>query len=131
MAVSREQVLAALAGVSSPSGKSLTDAQVLSEVVVTDGKVFFSLTVDSAAVKEWEPALALASGADGLEATSRLLREGQGVVVAGGWIALEVDCHRAAEVARLAAASGWLDPSVHRDPYGRDRYVLARRSETS
>ncbi|HET9715691.1 MAG TPA: iron-sulfur cluster carrier protein ApbC [Pseudolabrys sp.] len=55
MAVSREQVLAALAGVSSPSGKSLTDAQVLSEVVVTDGKVFFSLTVDSAAVKEWEP----------------------------------------------------------------------------
>ena len=52
-------------------------------------------------------------------------------MVAGGWIALEVDCHRAAEVARLAAASGWLDPSVHRDPYGRDRYVLARRSETS
>lgn len=82
-------------------------------------------------VRAWEPALALASGLDGLVATRRLLAEGRGVVRAGGWIALEVDCHRAEEVARLAAASGWLDPSVHRDPYDRDRFVLARRSETS
>lgn len=83
------------------------------------------------AVRAWEPARALVSGPDGLEATRRLLGEGHGVVKAGGWIALEVDCHRAEAVARLAAASGWLDPSVHRDPYDRDRFVLARRSETS
>ena len=55
MAVSKEQILAALAKVPAPGGAALTDAQVLSDVVVTDGKVFFSLTVDAAAVKAWEP----------------------------------------------------------------------------
>jgi ATP-binding protein involved in chromosome partitioning len=55
MAVSKEQILAALAKVPSPGGAALTDARVLSNVVVTDGKVFFSLTVDAAAVKAWEP----------------------------------------------------------------------------
>jgi ATP-binding protein involved in chromosome partitioning len=55
MAVSREQVLAALAKVPSPGGAALPDARVLSDIVVADGKVFFSLTVDAAAVKVWEP----------------------------------------------------------------------------
>ena len=55
MAVSKEQVLAALAKVPSPGGAALPDARVLSDVVVSDGKVFFSLTVDAAAVKAWEP----------------------------------------------------------------------------
>src|SRR5664280_2362731 len=55
MAVSKEQVLAALAKVPSPTGETLPDARVLSDVVVTDGKVFFSITVDAAAVKAWEP----------------------------------------------------------------------------
>src|SRR5674476_418399 len=55
MAVSKEQILAALAKVPSPGGAALPDARVLSDVVVTDGKVFFSITVDAAAVKIWEP----------------------------------------------------------------------------
>src|SRR5664280_2429082 len=55
MAVSKEQILAALAKVPSPGGAALTDARVLSDVVVSDGKVFFSLTVDAAAVQAWEP----------------------------------------------------------------------------
>ena len=55
MTASKEQVLAALAKVPSPGGVPLTDARVLSDVVVSDGKVFFSMTVDAAAVKAWEP----------------------------------------------------------------------------
>jgi ATP-binding protein involved in chromosome partitioning len=55
MPVSKEQVLATLAKVPSPDGTPLADARVLSDVVVSDGKVFFSLTVDAAAVKAWEP----------------------------------------------------------------------------
>ena len=55
MAVSKNQVLAALAKVPSPNGVALPAARVLSDVVVSDGKVFFSLTVDAAAVKAWEP----------------------------------------------------------------------------
>ena len=55
MAVSKEQILAVLAKVASPGGVALTEAGVLSDVVVSDGKVFFSITVDAAAVKAWEP----------------------------------------------------------------------------
>jgi ATP-binding protein involved in chromosome partitioning len=55
MAVTKDQILAALAKVPSPGGAALIDARVLSDIVVTDGKVFFSITVDAAAVKAWEP----------------------------------------------------------------------------
>jgi ATP-binding protein involved in chromosome partitioning len=55
MAVSKEQVLAALAKVPAPGGGALPEARVLSDIVVSDGKVFFSITVDAAAVKAWEP----------------------------------------------------------------------------
>ncbi len=55
MSVSKEQVLAALAKVPTPGGVALPDARVLSDIVVSNGKVFFSLTVDASAVKGWEP----------------------------------------------------------------------------
>jgi ATP-binding protein involved in chromosome partitioning len=54
MTVSREQILTALAKVLSPDGTPLPDARVLSDIVISDEKVFFSLTVDAAAVKAWE-----------------------------------------------------------------------------
>src|SRR5450631_2537344 len=63
MAVTKEQVLGALAKVSAPGGAGLPGAGVLSEVVVGDGKVFFSITVDAAAVKAWEPVRAAAEAA--------------------------------------------------------------------
>lgn len=83
------------------------------------------------AVRDHEPRLALESATDGLAATRELLRDGPSVVRAGGWIAVEVDCHRAAAVARLAAGHGWIEPAVHPDLFGRARYVVARRSESS
>jgi len=55
MAVTKDQVLAALARVQSPEGTPLPQTRALSEVVVTEGKVFFSISVDAAAVKAWEP----------------------------------------------------------------------------
>ena len=55
MAVTKEQILAALAKVPSPDGAALPDSRTLSDIVVTEGKVFFSITVDAAAVKAWEP----------------------------------------------------------------------------
>lgn len=79
-------------------------------------------------VKRWEPAAALVSGADGLEATSRLLRDSRDVLRPGGWLALEVDCTRAGSVAAQAGALGWIDVVIHTDLFGRERYLLARRS---
>jgi ATP-binding protein involved in chromosome partitioning len=55
MASLKDDVAAALGKVSAPDGRPLTDTGALSEIVVTDGKVFFSLTVGAAAVKQWEP----------------------------------------------------------------------------
>ena len=55
MAVTKQDVLSALANVPSPGGVALPDARVLSDIVASDGKVFFSITVDSASVKAWEP----------------------------------------------------------------------------
>src|SRR5215510_5480439 len=55
MAVTKEQVVEALNKVPAPDGRPLTQAGVLSDVVTTDGKVFFSINVDAAAVQRWEP----------------------------------------------------------------------------
>jgi release factor glutamine methyltransferase len=79
-------------------------------------------------VRDWEPEVALVSGEDGLEATLRLLENGLGVLRPGGWLALEVDVNRALIAARRAAALGWEDVSVEVDLFGRERYLLARRS---
>jgi ATP-binding protein involved in chromosome partitioning len=50
----KDDVLATLATMTSPEGKPLTVTGALSDIVVTDGKVFFSITADAAAVKQWE-----------------------------------------------------------------------------
>ena len=54
MAVTKEQVLACLQGIKTPEGIPLPDTGTLSDVVATDGKVFFSISVDAAQVKAWE-----------------------------------------------------------------------------
>ncbi len=51
----KEDVLAALAAVKSPDGAPLTATGKLSDVVASDGKVFFSITVDAGVVPQWEP----------------------------------------------------------------------------
>ena len=44
----------ALAAVLGPDGTPLPATGKLSEIVVADGKVFFSITVDADSVKQWE-----------------------------------------------------------------------------
>jgi release factor glutamine methyltransferase len=80
-------------------------------------------------VRDWEPAVALRSGMDGMDATSAIIREGTRVLKSGGWLALEVDCSRAAAAAQMASQHGWQDVSIHKDLFGRERYLLAQRSE--
>jgi release factor glutamine methyltransferase len=81
-------------------------------------------------VRAWEPALALVSGVDGLEATARLLDQGRRVLRPGGWLAIEVDCSRARLAAERAATLAWQAVSIHMDLFGRERYLLAQRSDT-
>jgi ATP-binding protein involved in chromosome partitioning len=54
MPASKEQVLQALAAVKGPDGVPLPATGKLSDVVVSDGKVFFSITVEANVVQAWE-----------------------------------------------------------------------------
>jgi ATP-binding protein involved in chromosome partitioning len=54
MAPTKQQVLDSLAKIVGPDGAPLTSSGKLSDVMVSDGKVFFSITVDAAAVQAWE-----------------------------------------------------------------------------
>jgi ATP-binding protein involved in chromosome partitioning len=55
MSVSADDVRAQLKTIKGPDGTDLVSSGKLSEIAVTNGKVFLSLTVDAAAVKQWEP----------------------------------------------------------------------------
>src|SRR5580704_15932579 len=55
MAPTKQQILDGLAKIAGPDGAPLTASGKLSDVMVSDGKVFFSITVDAAAVQAWEP----------------------------------------------------------------------------
>jgi ATP-binding protein involved in chromosome partitioning len=55
MAPTKQQILDKLAAIAAPDGRKITDTGTLSDIVVSDGKVFFSITVDAAAVQAWEP----------------------------------------------------------------------------
>jgi ATP-binding protein involved in chromosome partitioning len=63
MSVTQQQVLDALARVASPRGVALTNANVLSAISVTDGKVFFSINVDATEARAWESVRAQAEAA--------------------------------------------------------------------
>jgi ATP-binding protein involved in chromosome partitioning len=55
MAVTKNDVLAALGRVAAPDGAPLPQSGSLSDIVANDGKVFFSISVDAAVVQAWEP----------------------------------------------------------------------------
>lgn len=110
-----------------PLGVASLDALVSNPPYLTAGEY---ATLDPS-VRDWEPRLALESGAEGLDATTRLLDEGRAVLRPGGWLALEVDATRTAACAACAATLGWCDVSIHADLFGRERYLLARRSDAS
>ena len=54
MSIAKQDVLAALGKIAGPEGVPLPSTGKLSDIVVADGKVFFSITVDAGAVEDWE-----------------------------------------------------------------------------
>ncbi|OCK59837.1 Mrp/NBP35 family ATP-binding protein [Bradyrhizobium sp. LMTR 3] len=110
MSVTQQQVLDALSRVASPRGVPLTNANVLSAISVTDGKVFFSINVDAAEARAWESVRAQAEAA---------VRAISGVSTA--MIALTAERKPGAPQAAPAAhrhAHGVQPASAHRPPQG-------------
>ncbi len=106
MSVTQQQVLDALAKVASPRGVALTNANVLSAISVTDGKVFFSINVDAAEARAWESVRAQAEAA---------VRAIPGVSVA--MIALTAE-RKAGAAAAAPGAAAPPSPPPHRHAHG-------------
>lgn len=77
-------------------------------------------------VRDWEPAQALFSGADGLDVIRELVAGAPRHLRPGGLLALEIGWKQAGAVAELVrAVDGFSEPAVRRDLEGRDRIVTA------
>jgi release factor glutamine methyltransferase len=80
-------------------------------------------------VHDWEPVVALFSGAGGMAATADVIRGAPAILESGGLLALEVDSRRAALAAEMALADGhYSNVTVRLDLAGRERILLARRA---
>ena len=110
LSVTQQQVLDALGKVRSPGGVALPDANVLSAISVSDGKVFLSINVDAAQAREWESVRAQA------EAAVRAIAE-----VKVAMVALTAERKAVSSPAPAAASPqsrGVPHVSAHRPPQG-------------
>ncbi len=80
-----------------------------------------------ARVREYEPAVALDGGVDGLALIRRLAAQAIGRLRPGGLLALEIGEDQGAAVRAELEGHGFADVRVQPDPAGHDRLVLARR----
>lgn len=84
-----------------------------------------------ASVREWEPGLALFGGHDGMAVISALVRQAVSRLSAGGMVLLEIDARRGAETVALLGEPLWGDVRLIPDAFGRDRFVVARRTKAT
>ena len=80
-------------------------------------------------VRDFDPALALDGGADGLDFYRRLVTEGANFIKHGGRLMLELGDGQASDVKALAEAGGWNVDAVEKDYTGRERILIARRND--
>ncbi|MDJ0663453.1 MAG: peptide chain release factor N(5)-glutamine methyltransferase [Acidimicrobiia bacterium] len=74
-------------------------------------------------IADWEPALALNGGADGLDSLRRVAAEAADWLRPGGWLLCEIGERHGSVAERLFAA---FRPEITRDLAGRDRFLLGR-----
>jgi len=80
-----------------------------------------------AAVRDWEPAAAVWSGPDGLEAHRVICATAARWLRPGGWLVCEIGSTQGPDVAALMSDAGLGDVEVRPDIAGRDRIVTGRR----
>ena len=75
----------------------------------------------------FEPPSALSSGADGLDAIRRIVRDAPAHLASGGWLLLEHGWDQGEAVRALLEAAGFMDVETAQDLEGRDRVTLGRK----
>ena len=80
-------------------------------------------------VADHEPALALFSGAQGLDLLQRLLAEAPRVLKPGGWLALECGLGQPAQLAAEARVTGdWSEMRTPKDSFDAERFLICQRA---
>lgn len=77
-------------------------------------------------IKQFEPAIALDGGEDGLDLIRRLAEQAVSRLKPGGLLALEIGCDQGSAVSTILDRSGFCEVEVHRDLAGHDRVVSGR-----
>lgn len=77
-------------------------------------------------VKDYEPRLALAGGADGLDFYRRIVSEAKLYLKPEGWILFEIGCDQGEAVSRLLLEGGFTNIKVLQDLAGLDRVVVGK-----
>ncbi len=79
-------------------------------------------------VRDWEPALALTPGGDGLAAYLAIAAGLGGRLAPGGRGFFEIGAGQAAAVSAIFRDAGWNDPVIHRDLAGKNRVIGVKRA---
>jgi release factor glutamine methyltransferase len=80
------------------------------------------------AVRAWEPSVALFGGEDGMSVIRALVLQAETRLTAGGVLLMEIDARRALEALGCTSEPQWCDRRIVPDAFGRDRFVIARRT---
>ncbi|MBI4935901.1 MAG: peptide chain release factor N(5)-glutamine methyltransferase [Actinobacteria bacterium] len=80
-----------------------------------------------ASVHEWEPAGALYSGDDGLDAVREVASGAARWLQPGGWLVLEIGTGQGQAVQRILETAGFTEVHIRADLAGHDRIAVARR----
>ena len=75
-------------------------------------------------VAEWEPALALFGGVDGLDHIRRIIAGAGEFLLPGGWLLLEIGSDQGAAALQLLVDHGYTDLEILPDPAGHDRVAV-------
>ena len=79
-------------------------------------------------VREFEPAMALFAGEDGLGIYRRLIPDAHAALAPGGWIALEIGYGQQTAIREMLAGSGFAEIGFTADLQGVSRVAIARRA---
>ena len=76
-------------------------------------------------VRDFDPALALYGGTDGMDVIHHVSKTAKRLLVAGGFLVIEHADNQGEQVRQLLLADGWREARIHQDLTGRDRAVSA------
>jgi release factor glutamine methyltransferase len=83
------------------------------------------------AVADWEPAVALFGGVDGLDEIRHLVAEAVRWLRPGGWLVIEIGSSQGQAAGELLRSAGYVEVTVSEDLSGRDRVAVGQRPATN